>query len=76
MEIRLDKNIQHLENDVFLTMEDIEKSGVPLYLEEELSTFEAIADKCLQEEMIYMPDFCLADNGKLEQIRYNKVTDR
>lgn len=49
------------------------QSGARLYLEGEQSTPEAIAKCCVNEEVLYMPDYVLNEQGKLTEVRYDKV---
>lgn len=55
----------------------MEKKGVSLYLDGKPSSPEEIANRfCVNEDMVYMPDFVMDDDGTLKEVRYDKVMDR
>lgn len=56
-------------------LENVRKSGVSLFLEGEPASPETIADKCVCEGAIYMADYVLDDDGRLKELRYDRVTD-
>lgn len=57
-------------------LEQVQSTGVSLFLEGEPATPEVIAGKCVCEDMIYMADYVLDDNGILKELRYDRITDR
>ena len=57
-------------------LEQVQSTGVSLFLEGEPATPEDIAGKCVCEDMIYMADYVLDDNGILKELRYDRITDR
>lgn len=66
-----EKNEQRLKEK----LEQVQQSGVYLFLEGEPATPEAIARKCVCEDMIYMADYVLDDAGILKELRYDRVTE-
>lgn len=66
-----EQNKQHLKEK----LEQVQRSGVGLFLEGKPTTPEAIAGKCVCEDFTYMADYVLDDNGVLKELRYDKVTD-
>lgn len=55
-------------------LERIRASGVVLFLDGKGTSPEEIACKCIQEECTYMADYVLDDEGKLKELRYDKVS--
>ncbi len=52
-------------------------SGVDLYLEGRLSSPDRIAKRfSVHEDAVYMPDFVLDEQGRLTQIRYDRIRNR
>jgi|APHig6443717497_1056834.scaffolds.fasta_scaffold160128_2 hypothetical protein len=69
-----EKTIRHHELCVYL--ESIYKEGVPIYLEGRLSTpQEIIKQQCVNEDMIYMPDYIISETGKLLELRYDRISE-
>lgn len=56
-------------------LENVRKSGVRLFLEGKPASPEDIADKCVCENAIYMADYVLDDDGRLQELRYDRITD-
>ena len=56
-------------------LERVQSTGVVLFLEGEPATPGVIAEKCVCEDMIYMADYVLDDNGILKELRYDRITD-
>lgn len=56
-------------------LESIRQSGVSLFLEGKPASPETIADKCVCEDAIYMADYVLDENGRLKELRYDRITD-
>lgn len=59
-----------------LRLEKMEKTGVKLYLNGVPSTTEYIAKKCVREDTVYMPDYVTDGNGKVKEIRYDRISRR
>jgi len=51
----------------------ISKKGITLYLNGHSSTPDEIADICVNDETLYMPDYVMDELGVLKEIRYDKV---
>lgn len=56
-------------------LEQVQSTGVSLFLEGEPATPGVIAGKCVCEDMIYMADYVLDENGVLKELRYDRITD-
>ena len=54
-------------------LEQMEKEGVILYLNGVPSTTEYIMKNCVNEDTIYMPDYVFSENGKIKEIRYDRI---
>lgn len=67
----------HEKNEQLLKekLEQVQNTGVCLFLEGEPATPAVIAGKCVCENMIYMADYVLDDNGILKELRYDRITD-
>ena len=65
-EIKLEKHLR-----------EIHSKGVTLYLEDRPASPEEIAQKFfVSEDTVYMPDFVTDTDGKLREVRYDKVKYR
>lgn len=67
----------HEKNEQLLKekLEQVQSTGVSLFLEGEPATPGVIAGKCVCEDMIYMADYVLDENGVLKELRYDRITD-
>ena len=54
-------------------LEKLEKEGTKLYLNGAPSTTEYIVDHCVNEDTVYMPDYVADENGKITEIRYDRI---
>lgn len=54
-------------------LEQMEREGVILYLNGVPSTTEYIIKNCVNEDTIYMPDYVIDENGKIKEIRYDRI---
>ncbi len=54
-------------------LEQMEKEGVILYLNGVPSTTEYIMKNCVNEDTMYMPDYVIDENGKIKEIRYDRI---
>ena len=54
-------------------LEQMEREGVILYLNGVPSTTEYIMKNCVNEDTIYMPDYVIDENGKIKEIRYDRI---
>lgn len=52
------------------------KRGIDLYIEGKLSTPEEVAERYfVSEDCVYMPDYVVSDQGKLKEVRYDKIKE-
>lgn len=50
--------------------------GVRIYLNGQLSSPEEISEiYYVNEDSVYMPDYVISDKGRLEEVRYDKITE-
>ena len=56
-------------------LQKMEHEGVRLYLDGRPATPDAIARCCVNEETLYMPDYVTDKQGKIKEIRYDKVSE-
>ncbi|MDE7046457.1 MAG: hypothetical protein K2P25_00485, partial [Lachnospiraceae bacterium] len=54
-------------------LEGMEKMGIKLYLNGVPSTTDYIVKNCVNEDTIYMPDYVTDENGKVKEIRYDRI---
>lgn len=55
-------------------LESMEKKGVKLYFNGAPSTTDYIVKNCVNEDTIYMPDYVTDENGKVKEIRYDRIS--
>lgn len=61
-------------HDMKERLEEIAKDGAELYLDGKRVSAEELAQTCcLNEEAVYMPDYVLGQDGRLTQLRYDRV---
>lgn len=59
--------------ELFVELQEIEKQGISLWLEGNMSNSVKIADAiCVNEEEAYMRDY-IYDEGVLKELRFDKV---
>ena len=46
-----------------------------MYIDDEIAPPEEIAQKCMEEKAIYMPDYVVDKSGVLVEIRFDKVKE-
>ena len=63
-----------IHTDLRIQLEEVRSKGVEIYLDNEKSTPNEIADFFLKEDSIYMPDYILHKNGEVEESRYDRIT--
>lgn len=54
-------------------LEGMERMGIKLYLNGVPSTTDYIVKNCVNEDTIYMPDYVTDENGKVKEIRYDRI---
>lgn len=55
-------------------LEQWERAGIRLYLDGRLSSSESIGHICVGEDTLYMPDYVTDDEGKITEIRYDRIS--
>ena len=61
-------------HDMRVRLEGIAKSGADLYLEgRKVSAAELAWTYCVNEEIVYMPDYVINQDGRLTELRYDRV---
>jgi len=51
-----------------------EQAGIRLYLDGRPSTSEYIGKSCVREDTLYMPDYVTDKEGKIKEIRYDRIS--
>ena len=64
---------EETEENMRKNLEKAVQRGASLYLEGVRSTPEAIVRYCVNKEMSYMPDYVWNNEGKLTEVRYDKI---
>lgn len=57
-------------------LEQLQKRGVALFVDGVAAPPNEVAAKAVQEDSPYMADYVLGTGGNIEQIRFDRVTDR
>ena len=55
-------------------LEKWEDAGIRLYLDGTQTSSESIEKNCVNEDMLYMPDYITDKEGRIKEIRYNKIS--
>lgn len=64
--------------DKLLLIDELSKAaneGATLYINDEVAPPEKIAELCMEEKAVYMPDYVVDKAGVLIEIRFDKVKD-
>ena len=64
--------------DKLLLIEELSKAvkeGATLYINDQIAEPETIAECCMEEKTVYMPDYVLDESGAIKEIRFDKVTN-
>ena len=51
-----------------------EETAVRLYLDGVPASLESIEQNCVMEDSMYMPDYVTDQNGKITEIRYDRIS--
>ena len=51
-----------------------EETGGRLYLDGVPASLESIEQNCVMEDSMYMPDYVTDQNGKITEIRYDRIS--
>ncbi len=68
--VKTNKNYDSLKSH----LEDLEREGVKLYLNGVPPTTEYIIRNCVEEDTVYMPDYVMDGNGKIKEVRYDRIS--
>ena len=55
-------------------LEKWEDAGIRLYLDGTPTSSEKKKKNCVNEDMLYMPDYITDKEGRIKEIRYNKIS--
>lgn len=66
--------IKQTHSDSFSQLKKWEEAGVKLYLEGVPTSSEYIEQNCVNENAVYMPDYVTDHEGKLKEIRYDRIS--
>lgn len=61
-------------NSLKKRLEQWERAGIRLYLDGKLSSAESIVNICVEEDTLYMPDYITDNEGKITEIRYDRIS--
>ncbi len=59
-----------------ILLEQMHNSGVKLFVDDKAVLPWEAAVKAVREDSPYMADYVIGDSGKLEQVRFDRVTSR
>lgn len=51
-----------------------EEAGIRLYLDGTPTSSEYIAQNCINEDTLYMPDYVTDKEGRIKEIRYDRIS--
>ncbi len=55
-------------------LQEWEKAGIRLYLDGAPTSSEFIERNCVNEDTLYMPDYVTDKEGKIKEIRYDRIS--
>ncbi len=61
-------------NALNLRLRKMENAGVRLYLDGMPASSKKIARQCVKEDSLYMPDYVTDNEGKIKEIRYDRIS--
>lgn len=61
-------------SEIRMNLEKVNKKGVTLYLDGALASPTKIACQCVRENLQYMADYVLDDEGVLKEVRYDRIS--
>lgn len=68
-----EEEVRSVREMIRMQMQKVQERGVCLYVDDHPATPEEVACKCVQEQIVYMPDYVLNDMGILEQVRFDRI---
>lgn len=54
-------------------LQEWEKAGIRLYLDGAPTSSEYIEQNCVNEDTLYMPDYVTDNEGRIKEIRYDRI---
>ncbi len=57
-----------------VSLEEMERKGIKLFLNGVPSTTEYIIKSCINEDTVYMPDYVTDECGRIKEIRYDRIS--
>lgn len=51
-----------------------EEAGIRLYMDGAPACSEDIGQNCVREDTLYMPDYVTDEEGKIKEIRYDRIS--
>lgn len=68
-----ERELEQARNDMLVTLENLHQNGTALYVDNrEVLPYEAVM-QVVREESVYMADYVVGDQGKIAQVRFDKV---
>lgn len=65
---------KNVEPVIMAQLESILGNGVNLYLDGQEATIHEVAQICVREDVLYMPDYVIDEAGILREVRYDKIS--
>ncbi|MBQ7776332.1 MAG: hypothetical protein IJ379_14200 [Lachnospiraceae bacterium] len=67
---------QNIEDVLRYQLGSRQKRSLEVYIDNELTTLEDALTRCVEERVVYMPDYILDEKGVLEQLRFDKIDEQ
>ncbi len=68
-----EEEVQGVREMIRMQLQEVQERGVGLYVDNRPASPDEVACICVQEQMVYMPDYVLNDMGILEQVRFDRI---
>lgn len=65
--------IQNMKDVLEHQLGNVHGKDVKVYMDDKQVTLEEALSRCVQEQVVYMPDYVLDENGALEQVRFDRI---
>lgn len=67
------REIEQARSEMLVTLENLRQKGAVFYVDNrEVLPYEAVS-QVVKEESVYMADYIVGDQGKITQVRFDKV---
>lgn len=67
------RELEQARNEMLVTLENLRQNGAAFYVDNrEVLPYEAVM-QVVREESVYMADYVVGDQGKIAQVRFDKV---